>query len=139
MSSIIWSLPETGNPTKLNTICSMSHIKKQKEMMLSNSNNHSIKLWSTDKPEIKASVPSDKNYSVKASIRSSGKLLSTVLKEDSFSWELETNTKWLLLPIKLSINHQSASECKNFKKQSRVWINLASSWRAARNSEINLR
>ena len=63
----------------------MSHIKKQKEMMLSNSNNHSIRLWNTDKHEIKASVPSDKNCSAKASIKSSDKSLSTVLKEDFFS------------------------------------------------------
>ena len=115
----------------------MSPTRRPRGKMLLNSNNLLIKLWSTDRPGRKASVLSDRNYSVKVSTKSSGRSLSTVLREDFCLWESGTNIKWHWRPTKLCTNPLSVLACSNFSRLKRGWMSWVNSWRAARNRETN--
>ena len=107
---ILFCLPRIGTIITTSCIFSTSHINLPPGRMLSSSPKNSIKCLTKGRPKGLASVLWDRNFIVRFSTRSSGRWLLIVLKEDFFWWELETNTKWLLLHTKLSISHRLVME-----------------------------
>lgn len=133
MSSTIWFCRGTGAPPTASISCSMFPTKNQSVLTWLNSRLPSMRHCSTDRPESKAFVRLGNSFSVKLSMRSSDRWLSTALSGGCFWCVFEMNTSWLSLHTKPFTNLQSSSACASCSRQKREWTNWRRLWKLQNN------